>query len=48
MEDFVQAKINHGLGDNDKSRLNRELNEMQTDLEDMASEMRLGEQTGGN
>ncbi len=48
MEDFVEANVNHGLEDSDITRLNQELNAMQIDLEDMASTMRLGEQTGGN
>ena len=48
MEDYVESRIDDGLGVNDKNKLNQELNSMQIDLEDMASTMRLGEQTGGN
>ena len=48
MEDYVESTGDRGLVDNDKNRLNRELNELQLDLEDITNAMGLGEQTGGN
>ena len=48
MENYVESTGDRGLVDNDKNRLNQELNELQLDLEDIANAMGLGEQTGGN
>lgn len=43
MEDYVGGRENNSLGTNERIQLNRSLNEIQSDIEDIASAMGLGE-----
>ena len=43
MEDYVDSRTAHGLEIDNQTGLNEQLNEIQSNLEDMASAMRLGD-----
>ena len=46
MEEYVESLLVQGLGTEDIFRLNQQLNEVQSDLEDMANTMELGVNRG--
>ena len=47
MENLVRERINQSIGDTERANLNRELNEIQSDLEELASELGFGDPQEG-
>ena len=43
VEDFVGARVNQGIDDTERARLNRALNEIQSGLEELAADIGFGE-----
>jgi hypothetical protein len=47
MENLVGEHINRSIGDTERGNLNRELNEIQSDLEELASDLGFGDPQDG-
>ncbi|MCY4653063.1 MAG: hypothetical protein OXC95_07855 [Dehalococcoidia bacterium] len=48
MEDYVETQVSRSLEPDDMGRLNRQLNQIQSHLEDTSSTMDLGDNSGGD
>ena len=46
MEDFVRPRVSRAIPERERSRLNRSLNDIQSDLEELASSIGLGDSQG--